>query len=72
MNEVSGRKSWNGKADGAGGEGDSALAACRDCLPLAGGGISSFSTHGGFDLQGGEVVTLGFGDGGLQWDKWKN
>ncbi len=67
MNEVSGRKSWNGKADGAGGKGDSALTACRCRVSLIGGSIPNFQPDGGFDLQEGEVVTLGFGDGGLQW-----
>ena len=67
MNEAPGRKSRDGKADGAGGKGDSALAACRCRVSLIGGSIPNFQPDGGFDLQGGEVVTLGFGDGGLQW-----
>ena len=72
MNEVPGRESRDGKADGAGSKGDSALAACWCGVSLVGGSIPDFQPDGGIDLQGGTVVTLGFGDGGLQWDKWKS
>ena len=68
MNEVSWRESRDGKADGARGKGDSALTACRCRVSLIGGSIPNFQPDGGIDLQGGKVVTLGFGDGGLQWD----
>ena len=50
MNEVSGRKSRDGKADGTGGKSDSALAACWCGVSLVGGSFSDFQPDGGFDL----------------------